>query len=169
MDPAWISAGSGLVGALVGASAALGGKWIDARHARKAEQRRQVDELLARFWEVTDRMWNHARDAYSHSLSIQQLPVGTPAFDPEEAPPVSEEDHADWRRQRSEAHWLWGEANAEAGFLLGRMRLLKLSIAEAADTLRSTSALYDGKRESFGARDRALTAYEEAASRLMTR
>lgn len=167
VDTAWISAGSGLVGALVGASAALGGKWIDARHARRAEQRRQAADLLARFWEVTDRMWRLNAEA-DHLVQLDgAYPVGEHP-DPSQ-PSASEEVHADWKRRAVEARQGVEEANNEAGVLLGRMRLMSLPIAEQAEALRFASSRHDYFSTAAATeRTQALHAYEEAASRLMT-
>ncbi|MEU4449885.1 hypothetical protein AB0F44_01075 [Nocardioides sp. NPDC023903] len=168
MDPAWISAGSGLVGAFVGACAALSGKWIDARHARKAEQRRQTDELLVRFWEIADRMWRLSEEGHFTIRTIDNLPVGEPAMPG--APPVSEEDHSVLAQQVRDAYRAVREAEIEAGVLLGRMRLLSLPIAEYAVALRDASVHYHYNRDddAFSKRAAAVAAYEAAASRFIT-
>lgn len=83
-------------------------------------------------------------------------------------PPVTEEVQAGRRRRLEDAYRGGLAANSEAGVLLGRMRLLKLPIAEQADGLRLTSIHYRGSIEALAKRERALAAYEEEASRLMT-
>ncbi|MFE6508322.1 hypothetical protein ACFVDI_14220 [Nocardioides sp. NPDC057767] len=166
MDTAWISAASGFVGALVGAGAALGGKWLDAYFARKAERRRRAAELLEQFWEVTERMWRLGMEADELDHWIDGNPVGETRF-PDE-PPVSEQDHAVWRREASERRLGWTEANREAGILLGRMRLLNLPITEEAKALRAASVRsYGREKNPLVKRKEALETFEKAAQRFM--
>ena len=170
VDTAWISAGSGLVGALVGASAALGGKWIDAHHARKGEKRRQTGELLAQFLEVTDRMWRLNEEADDISRDMGQFPVGEWRHPDVEESEVTDSEHLDRRRQLRETYQRAREANAEAGVLLGRMQLLALSVANSAEDLRQASSFYSHRNEPevTTTRKKALDAYMKAASPLAT-
>lgn len=154
----------GLVGALLGASAALVGKWIDGHYARKAERRQRAGDLLAQFWEVTDRMWRLCRRAAELEHWTTHPVDESPAPD---EPSVSEATIADFHAQLAGVRSRLEEANIEAGGLLGRMRLLNLPTAEAAKALRVGSAHFDGAK-SIKKREQALAAYEEAASRLMT-
>lgn len=125
MDPALISGGAGLLGAFLGASAALGGKLIDVRHARKAEQRRQTDELLASFWGATARLWYASIDLIA---TIQELQA---------KPSMALLDELKTRRLRETQRI--DEARTEAHFLLARMRLLRLGVVAAAEDLLEAS------------------------------
>lgn len=173
VEPTWIgsaiTASAGMVGALVGAGAALGGKWIDAHHARKAEKHRQTGELLAQFLEVTDRMWRLYQEADDITRDMAQFPVGEwrhPDIDESE---VTDAEHVDRQRQRSEAYRGAREANVEAGVLLGRMQLLGLSVASSAEELRQASSYYSHRDEPevTAKRTEALDAYLKAASALI--
>ncbi|MBG6095959.1 hypothetical protein [Nocardioides luteus] len=126
MDPttaiAWVSAGSGLVGALIGAGSALGGKWVDAHHARKAEKRREANDLLARFWEAADRYW---RTSKSLRDIVEDLQASRQAGHPTDDLNVS--------RERAIAEM--NSAQLDARFLLAKMRLNGWPIARTAESL----------------------------------
>lgn len=157
MDSALISGGgAGLLGAFIGASAALGGKWIDARHARKAEKRRQTDELLAKFWEATDRLW---RASMSLWQTIQDIQANRQTRDPI--------DELEVRRLREIQEKQ--DARIEARFLLARMRLLKLDVVTAAEALVKASEfmLIKDLKKLEDARQAALDTFEAKAAKLV--
>lgn len=164
VETAWISATSSLIGALIGASAALGGKWFDDHRSRKAEQRQRGTDLILQFWEVTDRMWRFSHE----TVELEQQIDGGP--DAESADPEEEPESEIWRARRAarsrprltEARNGWEEASAEAGRLLAHMRLLNLPFADEASELRLASARFDGGK-SIEKRKEAVAAYEEAA------
>ena len=159
MDPttaiAWVSAGSGLVGALIGAAAALGGKWVDAHHVRKAEKRRQAEDLLARFWEAADRYW---RTSKSLRDTIEDIQAARGARHP------VDELHARRKSLLAEV----STAEVDARFLLARMRLNGWPIAVTAGSFLAASrfeVLVDPVSV-HQMRETALAEFEEEARRL---
>lgn len=48
---------AGLGGALIGATATVVGQMLANRHAREADRRRELVDLVARFWGAADRLW----------------------------------------------------------------------------------------------------------------
>ena len=52
MSDAVVTLLAGLGGALIGATAAVGGQMLSNRHAREADRRREVVNLVARFWDA---------------------------------------------------------------------------------------------------------------------
>lgn len=165
-----ISGVTGLLGALIGAGAALFSKRMDAAHAREAERRRQIDELLAKFLEVTDRLWRLIQDVEDVRVDIGQYPLGAWRDPEEEDSEVSSTEHLNRLRRLSEANDGAQEADVEAGVLLGRMQLMGLSVASSAEDLRQASSYYSysGEPELTGKRKKVLAAYMEAASPLTT-
>lgn len=156
MDPALISGGAGLAGALIGASAALGGKWIDVRHARKTERRRQTEDLIAKFWEATNRLFQASKDL---RFTIEEIQASRDA--------KASVDHLNAQRIRElEAR---KQAVTEVGLLHARMRLNQLGVAESAMKLIQASGYADSQHhdEIVDRRLKALGEFETQAAKLL--
>lgn len=153
VDPAWISAGSGLLGALVGAGTALAAKFVDTRHERAMESRRQVEDVLMRFWEAIDRGWR-THEATVYTIGEMQIAqeAGNPIEDLE-------------ARRQSQLREV-AEAGQEARFLAARMRFLGWPIADTADALRIATGWVDlDSRELLLKRDAALAKFQTEATK----
>lgn len=149
---------AGLVGALIGALAALGAQWLANMHERQAERRRQLVDLLSKHWDVCDQLW---RVSMSARYTIEEMQAARQAGHSELIPELDERR----RRELGES----AARDSEAGFLIAQMRLLKLPVAEKAAELRKSSRFVSIKNSAHlhDAREQALTAYEGAASDLL--
>jgi hypothetical protein len=156
MSDACVTLLAGLGGALIGASAAIGGQWLDHRHQRRADRRRELVDLVARFWDSTDRLWTAER---SLTYTIQDRIASR------EAGHMDRLQELDEKRLREIADKT--EADSEARFLLAQLRLLYPSVVDAASRLRDASAnfAFEDRAELDAQRQAALVAYEQAARR----
>lgn len=143
MSDAVVTLLAGLGGALIGATAAVGGQMLANRHARRADRRREAVELVAQFWAVAEQLW-----ATTESLDYTIV---------------------DLIQKRLELIADRKAAYAQARFLIAQMRLLYPSVAKPAEALMEASSNSDHKRqeEQREARRSALYMYEIAAGRLL--
>lgn len=158
MSDAVVTLLAGLGGALIGGSAAMGAQWQANRHAREEDRRRERVDLVARYWEATDRLWQT-------SMSVGYLI--------EDMQSERQAGHTDRVRelepQRLARLADRSSADSECGFLLAQMRLLGLSLVEEATTLRKASRYPRVQHDTAAtaAHTAALEAYESAASRML--
>ena len=165
---------SGLLGAAIGASAALGAQAMNNAHQRDTERQREVSDLLAQFWEAADRMWRHSGEYESlrRSASLAEAIVrGTVVIQPlVDIPETREqrerrEGYESAVRHRDEARAAYVAADAEAGVLIGRMRLRAVAVTPEAIELRQCSRYVDERKSHVlhQRHDAALDAYESRA------
>jgi hypothetical protein len=149
---------AGLGGALIGASAAVGGQMLANRHAREADRRREKVDLVAKFWDAADRLW---RTSQALDITIMSL------MNAEQSTNMDAVRLYEERRQESLADQ--HAAETEALFLIAQMRLLHPQVAGSAQALCEASNTFDHhhRDEMRAARQAALEAYEGDAKRLL--
>lgn len=154
MSEAVVTVIAGLGGALIGGLAAVTGQVLANRHANEAERRRELVNLVARFWNAADRLW-FAGSGLKTAQALYQMAVQDEnqksAFDTSK---LIDSGLADYRAAASEAR-----------FLNAQLRLLHTSVAAAAEALFQASDKFDVHKEA--ARQAALETYEAAARKLL--
>lgn len=143
------------------------------RHADERDRRAVHRELLAQFWEAADRMWRHSenyellREGVNSQRNYPGLvgTVRTPSGLVDVRSPAEQARHEQLTRmvEERDAHrQALVEADSEAGVLVGRMRLLGLSIVPEAEELRTASRFVstDKGEVHYARHDAALAAFE---------
>lgn len=158
MSDAVVTLIAGLGGALIGATAAVGGQILAHRQAREGEQRQELIELTARLWECADRLWR-ASEGLEHAIT------GLMGSDR----PGAEDRRAHYEEQRQDTMQRHHDAETQGRFIAAQMRLRKLAIHQQATALLDASTLFEHhERDALRQRrDRAVGEYEAAAQSLL--
>lgn len=158
MSPNEVTLIAGLGGALIGGAGAWVAQAIAAINTRKADQRRERVELIARFEAATERIW---RGDAGRQLSLQELKG---ASDRNQQKAV--EFYAAQMIKDQDASVA---AHADAAMALAEIRVLEPSLADTAKTLFEASNTYDlaNAASTRATREQAVTAYEAAARKLL--
>lgn len=147
-----------LLGALIGAGAAIGAQTLSHRSSKEFAQRKERVDLVVNLWSACDRLW---RATCSLDYTIYDLMASRQA---------GHRDHlADLDDRRlseiAEKH----RAETDAAFLKAQLRLLHPSLAPAAEALRSASTKHKVEEHARYEADRqaALEAFEVATRMLL--
>lgn len=159
MDDTTLTALVGLSGALIGALAAIGAQTLNNRHQEQAERRRELRDLIARFWADTDQVWRASQGVEVATMQIQSA-AGEGSLSEE-----FREAHERLRRENADRH---NECEIDALRLLAELRIFYPALAEPASLVlaRSRSFEHHKRREQREARSVAVRDFEEAASKL---
>jgi hypothetical protein len=160
MSDAVVTLVAGFGGALIGAGAAMGAQWLANLHGRREDRRRELVELVARFWDAADRRWRSSESLEYTILSLMNA---------EQSKNVEVARIYEERRQEGLANQ--HAAETEGLFLVAQMRLLHPAVADPAKELLAASSTFNHQQrdELRAARQAALEAYELAATRLLNR
>jgi hypothetical protein len=151
---------AGLIGALIGATAALAGQWLTVRHQRRAQRRRELIDLVAKFWDSADRLWRASEGLDTTVFSLLNV-------DKRNNPDAARVYQERRIQQLADKH----AAETEGRFLIAQMRLLYPKIAAEATALCDASLHFEQGRgdELRAARQAALERYEQAATMLLNK
>jgi hypothetical protein len=148
-----------LLGALIGAGAALGAQALSNRSEKETVLRGEKVQLVSQLWSACDRLWRVTR---ALNYTIYDLVASRSAGHHERLPALNERRLTEIAEKHS--------AETDASFLTAQLRLLYPSIADEAATLLDASARHDVKahRTYEDKRQVALEAFETAARKLVS-
>lgn len=147
-----------LLGALIGAGAAIGAQALSHRSSKEFAQRKEMVDLVVSLWSACDRLW---RATCSLDYTIYDLMASRQAGHQDRVADL------DVRRQSEIAER--DRAATDAAFLTAQLRLLHPSLAPAAEALRSASTRHKIEEHIKYEADRqvALEAFEAATRTLL--
>jgi hypothetical protein len=147
-----------LLGALIGAGAAIGAQTLSQRSSMKSAQRKERVDLVANLWSACDRLW---RATCSLNFTIYELSASRQAGFRDLLADLDERRLSEIAEKRS--------AETDAAFVTAQMRFLQPSLAPAAEMLRSASTRHKAEEHGRYEADRqaALDVFEDVARRTL--
>jgi hypothetical protein len=147
-----------LLGALIGAGAALGAQTLSNRSSKEFAQRKERVDLVVHLWSACDCLW---RATCSLDYTVYELMASQRAGHRDQLADLDDRRLSDIAQKH--------RAETDAAFLTAQLRLLHPSLAPAAETLRIASTRHKveehGKYEAD--RQAALEAFEVATRMLL--